>query len=179
MADEETIIDTLYNDFTALIAYLDAHDEPSFRSMAEEHFKKSLLLATASYFENRIGEHITSFAATKTKGNALLSEFIKNKALARQFHTFFDWKESNANQFFGFFGKSFVKYMRLETLADEQLSNAIKSFMEIGRERNRMVHEDFGSFSMVKTLDEVYSLYKIALLFVDCLPEKLAKCPDE
>ena len=39
--------------------------------------------------------------------------------------------------------------------------------MEIGRDRNRMVHDDFGSFSLEKTSEEIYETYRIGSRFVD------------
>ena len=48
--------------------------------------------------------------------------------------------------------------------------------MEIGRERNRLVHQDFGNYSLEKTSDEIYKLYSDALFFVEALPQKLRQC---
>lgn len=40
-----TIVDRLFDDFSALVAYLDDRSEPSLRITADESFRKSLLLA--------------------------------------------------------------------------------------------------------------------------------------
>jgi hypothetical protein len=45
--------------------------------------------------------------------------------------------------------------------------------MELGAERNRLVHTDFGSFSLEKTSEEIYDLYKKALKFVESFPTLL------
>jgi len=46
----------------------------------------------------------------------------------------------------------------------------------MGNERNKLVHQDYATFQMEKTLDEVYTLYKSALDFVDSLPGALEEC---
>jgi uncharacterized protein with ParB-like and HNH nuclease domain len=45
-----------------------------------------------------------------------------------------------------------------------------RAFLELGNERNRLVHENYATFPMEKTLEEVYALYKKSCLFVDALP---------
>jgi hypothetical protein len=57
-----------------------------------------------------------------------------------------------------------------------ELENSIKSFMEIGSSRNRLVHQDYGSFTLEKTSDEVYASYNSALRFVESVPLALRKC---
>jgi hypothetical protein len=57
---------------------------------------------------------------------------------------------------------------------DAELKASIEAFLEVGRERNRLVHQDFGSFSMEKTSKEIYELYSAAMKFVDWFPRALA-----
>ena len=58
---------------------------------------------------------------------------------------------------------------------DDGLAGAIKAFMELGSERNRLVHQDFGTYSLEKTSDEIYKLYETALPFVKSIPDKLRR----
>ena len=51
--------------------------------------------------------------------------------------------------------------------ADEALRKSIKDFMEVGRDRNRLIHQDFATFPLEKTTDEIYQQYKSALVFVE------------
>lgn len=171
-----TGVDRIHQEFKDLISYLDQGNEVSLRSTVDENFKKSLLLAAASYFEHRIVDDITAFVKEASSENILLIEFVNNKAISRQYHTFFNWKESNANQFFGLFGESFKIFIKQELRKDDQLNSSIKAFLEIGRDRNRLVHQDFGTFTLEKTSDEIYELYKTALVFVDNIPIKLREC---
>ena len=145
-----TVVDRLHADFAALAAYLDAGAEPSLRSTADETFRKALLLSAASYFET-------------------IPEFVRNKALSRQYHTLFDWNADNANKFFSLFGDPFKAYMQKRLKEDASLVQAVQAFMEVGRERNRLVHMDFGTFALEKTSDEIYQLFSAAYRFVSDL----------
>ncbi|MBI1925406.1 hypothetical protein HYR99_14285 [Candidatus Poribacteria bacterium] len=172
----ETVVDRLYNEFQYLVSYLDRGGEISLRNTADENFRKALLLAAASYFERRICDDLLVFFNEMSSQNLLLVEFVKNKAISRQYHTFFQWELRNANQFFGLFGDSFKIFMGKEVKGDEELDEAIKAFLEIGNERNRLVHQDFGTFFLEKTVDEIYQRYKTALRFVEAIPNKLRQC---
>src|SRR5436190_4771399 len=110
MAD--TIVDRLHAEFNALVTYLDAGAQPSLRNTAEETFRKALLISAASYFESQLTDTLISFARHSTHPATPIPEFIRNKALTRQFHTLFNWEAKNANQFFGLFGEGFRAYMQ-------------------------------------------------------------------
>lgn len=173
MTAQETIVDRLYNEFQALVAYLTQKGEISFQVTADDNFRKTLLLAAASYFENQICDDIIRFTEKVSSSNARLVEFVKNKAVSRQYHTFFSWDTRNANTFFGLFGESFRNSMADEIKNNSSLDDAIKAFIELGAERNRLVHENFGTFYLDKTVKEIYQLYKDAFLFVECIPRRL------
>jgi hypothetical protein len=173
----KTIVDQLYHEFKELVSYLDQESQISFHDVANKNFTKVLLLAAASYFEDRLVKELTQFIKTTTRENELLVEFCKNKAISRQYHTYFDWDKKNANRFFGLFGDSFKKWMEKAIKDDDKLATSIQAFIEIGGERNRLVHQDFGTFTLEKTTEEIYQLYKEALYFVDVLPEKLGQFP--
>jgi hypothetical protein len=100
----------------------------------------------------------------------LVASFVKNKAIARQYHTWFQWDATNANQFFGLFGPDFRTDMIEWARNSDHLRTAIEAFMELGAERNKLVHQDYASFSLDKTLEEIYALYKAALRFVEGMP---------
>ena len=95
-------------------------------------------------------------------------ELVRNKVIVRQYHSLFDWNSNNANKFFSLFGADFKEFVT-SRLEGESMQEAVSAFMEIGRERNRLVHGDFGSFPMEKTADEVYELYQEGVRFVESL----------
>lgn len=165
----ESVVDRMYHEFKLLVGCID-EAEPSLRIAAEDNFRKTLLLAAASYFERRIKEDLLNFIHRRTGGVDLVREFSRNKAIERQYHTFFQWELSNANAFFGLFGESFKSYMRAIVQTDDEYRLAIESFLELGRDRNRLVHEDFGAFVLEKTTDEIFTLYQRALPFVESIP---------
>ena len=60
---------------------------------------------------------------------------------------------------------------RVRAYRSSMAQQAIVSFLELGNERNRLVHQDYATFQMEKTLEkEVYELYRQALTFVESLP---------
>ena len=170
-----TIVDRLYTEYITLKDYLITSGEISFQNTADEIFRKNLLLTAASYFERRICESLEQWVCDTSGTNQLLVAFVKNRAITRQYHTLFDWDAKNANSFFGCFGGSFRTTMAAKIQSDSSLGEAIKAFIEIGGERNRLVHQDFGSYTLEKTAEEIYTLYNTALIFVNGLHEHL-KC---
>lgn len=172
---EQTPIDRLYSEATAAIQILQRNSELSLQVAAADHFRKALLLATASYFEEYLCNSVAIFVREHAK-TALIENFVRNKAIARQYHTWFAWDKKNANQFFGLFGKEFRQLMDDRIRSAPQLQSAIEAFLELGNDRNLLVHQNYATFAMEKTLDEVYELYQRASLFVSAIPAALNDC---
>lgn len=170
----DTIVERLHRDFQALATILEDGAESSLRIAADDTFRKVLLLSAASHFEHSVIEAIVSYASDASGGSERLVEFVRRKGLSRQYHTLFNWEGRNANSFFALFGEAFK--FRMETLVnqDAQLADAIRAFLELGSERNRLIHQDLGSFSLEKTASEIFDLYQRAASFVDRIPALLA-----
>lgn len=171
----ETPVDRLFSESSLVIQAL-GQNEPSLVISASDNFRKSLLLAAASYFEYRVSSCVAEFVHERSNGAALVVAFVKNKAISRQYHTWFSWTDSNANQFFGLFGPEFKQMMTGRVKSSDELKASVQAFMELGSERNKLIHQDFASYSMNKTLDEVYALYKQALSFVEGISAQLREC---
>jgi hypothetical protein len=169
---EPTPVDRLFAESISVVRALSA-SEPSLAVAASDIFRKSLVLAAASYFEHRVATCIAEFVHERASGSSLVVAFVKNKAIARQYHNWFKWDDTNANQFFGLFGADFKQMMQERVKASDNLRISIRAFLEVGNERNKLVHQDFASFALEKTLEEVYSLYQQAMLFVDELAKHL------
>ena len=60
-----TVVDELHESFSGLLSVLDAAGEVSLRAVADENFRKSLLLAAASYFERRMTDTVMSSSNTR------------------------------------------------------------------------------------------------------------------
>ncbi len=168
-----TVVDELHESFASLLSILEEAGEVSLRAVADENFRKSLLLASASYFERRMTETVISFVEDATNRNALVAALVRNKAVTRQYHTWFQWDTSNANSFFGLFGTDFRDFMKERIKADDELDASVRAFLELGRDRNRLVHQDFGTFPLEKTTEEIHALYTRAARFVDAVPGAL------
>jgi hypothetical protein len=168
-----TAIDGLYEDAKAIIKTLEQGPEVSLQVTVGDNFRKVLLLAAASYFEHRVCNSVLEFVRERSGGSVLVEMFVRNKAVARQYHTWFKWEESNANQFFGLFGPEFTAAMKQKVKASDPLRASIQAFLELGNERNKLMHQDYATFPLEKTLDEIYSLYSSALSFVEQLPASL------
>jgi hypothetical protein len=164
----KTVVDILYEEYESFDEYFKINNEISFQIAMENHLKKGLLLSAASYFETKITNELISFTSEVTGSNELLCSFLKNKAIGRQYHTFFRWDEANgANNFFGLLGDSFKVYMKKNIKENLKLSNSIDAFLSLGDERNRLVHLNYGTYNIQKTIAEIYTLYNDASYFVN------------
>ena len=168
-----TVVDKLYGEFLALIQMMDRYGAVSFRNTLNDNFRKAILLSAASHFEFKITSDVLEYCVEVASGNSLVPSLIRNKAVSRQYHTWFDWNRSNANTFFAMFGEDFKAHMAVIIGKDENLAKSISDFMEIGRERNRLVHQDYGSFFLEKTAEEIFASYASALVFVEFVPKAL------
>lgn len=171
MVDSQTIIDVLFEENRELTEYLAAEKQISFQTHADEKFRKVLILSAASFFEKQVVESIEGAAIQAAPGAAYLVEFIKKKALSRQYHSLFDWDVPNANKFFSLFGDEFKVSMKARIKQEPELDDSIRAFLELGALRNKLVHLNFAAFPLDKTAEEIYALFKRARLFVERLPE--------
>ena len=177
-AADPTPIDRLYLEACGIIRELQQNEQISLQNSASDNFRKTLLLAAASYFEHRICALLMDFVKERARGSVLIEQFVRKKAISRQYHTLFDWDSGNANKFFSWFGKEFTAKMAEDVRRSEDLEVAIKAFMEIGRERNLLVHLDYATFPLEKTLDEIYALYQKGLIFIERLPKAFRECDE-
>ena len=173
---EATAVDRLFEESSAVLTALESIPELSLRISAGDNFRKALLLAAASYFEHRLCAAVIEFARERSSGSMLIENFIRNKAISRQYHTWFKWDDGNANHFYALFGPEFRAVMVDKVKTSDELRASVKAFLEIGNERNRLVHQDYATFPLEKTLDEIYNLYRNAKKFIDEFPASLRAC---
>ncbi len=167
---EKTHIDQMYENFDECLKLLAS--EVSLKIEMDKQLKKVLLISSASFFEYEITQSIKIFT-TKNTDAQRLQQFVQTRAISRQYHTYFEWKAKNANQFFKMFGVEFQKKVRQVIDDDGILLDSEKSFMELGKERNILTHENFGENETQKTLYEVYELYQKAYQFTLFLKDSL------
>lgn len=168
-----SVIDGLHEDFSDILEFLDESGEISWRSVADENFRKVLLIASASHFERSMTDVVVNFVEQVTGKDHPIKWLVQNKAVSRQYHTWFDWDSRNANKFFSLFGEPFKKHISEKVRTNNDIDLSIRAFLEIGHERSRLVHGDYGNFSLEKTSEEIYKLYSDAKAFVEWFPDEL------
>lgn len=178
-----TPVDSLNEEYQAIVHYLDEQLQPSMSSDVNKYFKKIIVLSSASYFEHAIQEILVDFITKETNSNNKAVNFFKKKAISLQYHTFFSWGEknnpdkpgNNANSFFALFGDDFKKEVETEIKASEEIKESIKAFLEIGHLRNILVHSNFAAYNLDnKTSNEIFQLFQKGLPFITYIKEKLS-----
>lgn len=106
MTEQLTAVDRLYNEATAVIHSLRNSSEVSLEVAASDHFRKALLLAAASYFEDRVCNSVLELVRINANGSLLVESFVRNRAIERQYFKLFAWDAKNANHFFGPSGRN-------------------------------------------------------------------------
>ena len=165
-------INALRDEYSELIDFCRENNQVSFEMYINDTYKRSLLLSAASYFEMTISKAIYDFADKKSHGNHEIVALINNKAIQRQYHTLFDWDRNNANRFLSLFGDSFKQKARNQ-IAEKGLVDAETAFMTIGRERNRLVHQNYIEAQVNDTFEEIFMRYEKACTFVEFLVQLL------
>ena len=166
-----TIIDVLIERHEEISKSLEAHSEISLKSYAGDEFRKVLVLSIASFFEHRITDAVARLAVSTN--SVQVENLIKSKAISRQYHTYFNWKGNNANTFLSLFGSEFKEEVSTEIMQDSSLEEGCKSFLSLGRMRNRLVHDNFAEANVDYTLQDIVDLYSKALDFVAYLAERI------
>lgn len=164
------VIERLHDSYDEVHRFLTTGGGSRLLPIIDENFPKALLPAAASHFEKRMKDAVEVFTREAASDGHPLVSLIQGKVIERQYHTWFDRDRKNANRFFGMFGSGFRTYAEHVVGQNDELRESIRAFMEIGGERNRLVHEDFANFPMGRTSSEIYDLYRTAMTFVDWFP---------
>jgi hypothetical protein len=107
----ETAVDRIHSEYSDVSRLLQSTGEISLATVMDANSRKALLLAAASYFESRIAEDVLCYCQKVVGKNTLVPAFIQNKAISRQYHTWFDWDRDTASKFFSLFGANFKSHM--------------------------------------------------------------------
>lgn len=160
-------IDMFIKHYTELKNYLDKTENVSYSIALSDNYRKILLLSCASFYESQITELVKDFVRRNSSADTRIFEFINNRAISRQYHTFFSWNENNINNFLGMFGLEFKDKIAREIKNNDDLRKYVRAFLEIGRERNKMVHENFLEYKLDKTFQEINNLHNDAIKLIE------------
>lgn len=169
---EVQLIHNFLKNYEELRAFLLDNNQITFESFQMEVFRKYLLISCASLFENQIQQIIIELSAKYTESQEILS-LIKAKAIERQYHTYFDWKNKSANSFYKLFGSDFSEMIKAKIKEDENIKDAEKAFLELGVERNLLVHGNFLNYPLNKTVSEISDLFTKATKYIEFIRREL------
>ncbi|MEL4356511.1 MULTISPECIES: HEPN domain-containing protein [unclassified Luteococcus] len=147
------------------IAYMEVllSADPSALAALGRIAPKVLLIAAASALEDQVKEELQRLA--RAHGHAELAECVTRGILARGYHTLFEWDKTNANRFFALFGPDAKERCQAAVGADEALDRSVRAFLELGRLRNNLVHNNYVTFEVPKTVLDIVELYEAARVF--------------
>ena len=159
-------IEDFYGTHQALYSFLIEKGEPSFASEASNNFRRSLVLAVASYFEAIITSIVREIPRRHANAHPFLCGLIDTKVIPRQYHTYFDWDKNNANTFFKLFGSEFATKAAGDVRNSNDLNQSVRDFLELGATRNRLVHINYVTYDVDKTPDDIIRLFRSAMGFI-------------
>lgn len=162
-----------YEEFSEVIKTLTILGEISLATIVEASARKGMLLAAASEFEHLLCQLVREFVSKASNSDPRIVSMVEIKAISRQYHAWFDWKTPSAGIFFSLFGEEFSSSMKQRRKVDEEFSDALKAFLEIGQLRNHLVHNNYAAFYIEKTLDEMFATYESAARFINYMRSAL------
>jgi len=161
-----SLLKRLVDESAELRGFLSGQAQLTLLRAAEDNSRKTLLLSAASLFEHRIIEALLTYSDRVSFSDACVASLIKNKAVKRQFHTFFDWESKKAGTFFTLLGDRLGPTLKADC-TKSPCKEQMDSFLEVGQLRNCLVHQNYAEFSLEKTADEVRQLCENADQFVE------------
>lgn len=168
MASDD-LVTQLFEETISIRDFLLKNGEASYSSSVDNTFRKVLLLAVASKFELQLTESVQRFVSEVVTAEHPIYHIVERKAVKRQYHAWFEWEGRNANKFFSLFGDRFKTFMAEKVKADPFLDDGIQSFLELGNDRNLLVHGNFANVVINKTSLEIFASYQRALPFVEAI----------
>lgn len=168
------LINNLIDEYNQTYNFLILNNEISLASDVSNHFRKILLLSCASYYEMKISKMIQKFIEDFSDDERV-TIFVTNKAINRQYHTYFDWESKNINTFLGLFGENFKKIVLEEIKNNNVLEQQAHAFISLGKERNLMVHNNFLEYKLNKSFEEIVTLNEQALQLLVYLDSKFSR----
>lgn len=131
---------TVWRSFEALQSRLLETADPSIIVDAQAVYSKAMILAAGNWFERKVSEVLVDFARVHSNGDLRVVELVRQRAVARQFHTLFDWEQQVPSRFLALFGDRFKDASIREIKASETLASGARDFMTLVAQRNALAH---------------------------------------
>ena len=141
MITKNNPIDIFFDSFVKLKTYLLEQGQIDYYTSVENDFRKNLLISSVSFIESELQNILITFVESNSNHQAIIN-FLKKKAIKRQYHTYFNWDGKNINSFLGLFGEDFKDDFAIYIKEDEQEEN-IKSFIELGTQLSHINPNSF------------------------------------
>lgn len=165
-------VDRVFKELGLIREYLNTHEAGiSIINSLSEFDAKVLLLCSAIFFERKICDNIINISRENFSSKIMVS-FIENQAINRKYHTLFSWDSKNINHFLSLFGKDLKEY--INNCLDDSVRTGMVDFLEIGSERNRLVHNNYATFTLNYTIHELHDKFLNANRFIDFLFIKIS-----
>lgn len=172
-----SIIESFFEEQSQLVKFLEDAGEHSLASVARDNFRRSLVLAIASYFESELTAVVSEAVHRQSKGSEIVCSLVELMAIRRKYHQWFKWDGNSANQFFSMFGDGFSSAAKRDVQNSNGLDEAVKAFLRLGNTRNLLVHENFIKFAVDMTPEEALDAYRKAERFVAFMRSSLLPAP--
>ena len=155
-------VESLYGDYIGLLEDL-SDRSPSGLAALNRSFHKVVLIAAASNLEARVKRTVRDLF--ETEGRFELGTFVDKAVMARSYHTLFSWNDGKATGFFTSFGDACSERFKQRLKNDEVFRTEHDAFMRLGSLRNQLVHQDYATFTLETTPEELIGLYRYAIQF--------------
>jgi RiboL-PSP-HEPN len=165
-------IEDYYASQKEALNYLVARNEISLANGIEGTLAKTLIVATASFFEDFLTQVVIDHIHTNSKDSTVF-EFCRIGAIEQKYHTWFEWKTASATKFFRLFGEPVKAKAAVRLRDDPELVDAVTSFMFLGSQRNLIVHRNMLAYTLPDTSEEVIEKSRRALRFVNYVADEL------
>ena len=168
-----SVVEDLAADSERILDLVRSAGDLSFELAVDLRLRRVLVVSIASLFEEQIKDLIHRFCSQASNNCAEMLALTRSQVTARGYHTLFNWKASNANQFFGIFGTSFSERARADMDNTEDLKEGSRAFLQLGALRNELVHGNFETAPMDLTMDEILERHEAAKVFLEYLEHQL------
>jgi len=157
----------VYAELEAIGVIVDASGDVSAIASYNVNSAKILLLTGASYFERSIVAAIEDHLNTVTP-SLTIRHFTFHQSVDRKFFSLFDFSASNKNisGFLSKFGPDFSEWAKEDMRAQGIDADTQAAFLAFCRLRNNLVHNNFATYNIDKTLADVRADFDKALKLV-------------